>query len=243
MTWLNRCIAGLRHLFRSSRYEQEMDDELREYLETAAAHKAATGRTPVTGTHGGGTACGRRLPSPEWPLTLGRILRRCRTGASVRTTIHLDSFSGNAVRDEAGREILPRVRVRACRGTCIARRGDHQVLTAVDSIHGRRPAESAAHRARPQHRTGVGVISPDVAVAAEAENQTARGRQHTDPHLRDAGALDPFRRSRASSPRATCHLIAPVFRSYSHQLVNGGFIMMPMVPYALITYCAAGGTS
>ena len=45
MTWLNRCIAGLRHLFRRSRYEQEMDDELREYLETAAEHKAAAGLT------------------------------------------------------------------------------------------------------------------------------------------------------------------------------------------------------
>ena len=29
MTWLNRCIAGLRRLFRKSRHEQEMDDELR----------------------------------------------------------------------------------------------------------------------------------------------------------------------------------------------------------------------
>ena len=45
MTWLNRCIAGLRHLFRSSRHEQEMDDELREYLEIAVAHKTATGLT------------------------------------------------------------------------------------------------------------------------------------------------------------------------------------------------------
>ena len=45
MTWLNRCIAGLRRLFRKSRHEQEMDDELREYLEIAVEHKKAAGLT------------------------------------------------------------------------------------------------------------------------------------------------------------------------------------------------------
>ena len=31
--------------------------------------------------------------------------------------------------------------------------------------------------------------------------------------------------------------MVPVFRSYFVRLVNGGFIIVPMVPYASITYC------
>ena len=136
---------------------------------TSGARNFGLGRA-ASGLTAGFTGATSRAPVLTWIPSRAMRTRRVRSGGPAGS------------------------RIQACRGTSIARRGDDQVLAAVDLIHGRGPSESAAHGARPQHLTGVGVIGPDLAVAAEAENETARRRQHTDPHLRDACALDPFRR-------------------------------------------------